>query len=100
MNIIELDGKYFIEVDDVNHTLKQRYTGEKKDGTKYQAEKVCGYFGKLDGAIDKYIKLNQIDSMAGTSVDLRGYVSLVYEANMQAVKAIKSIVEGNHAENE
>ena len=94
MNTIELDGKCFIEIDDMNHTLKQRYTGEKKDGTRYQAEKVCGYYGNLEGAIDKCIKLNQIDSMAGTSVDLRGYVSLVYEANMQAVKAIKSIVEG------
>lgn len=31
---IELIDGYFIEVDELNHTLKQRYQGETKDGEK------------------------------------------------------------------
>lgn len=31
---IELVDGYFIEVDELNHTLKQRYQGETKDGEK------------------------------------------------------------------
>ena len=35
---IELINGYFIEVDELNHTLKQRYQGETKDGEKKPAE--------------------------------------------------------------
>lgn len=31
---IELINGYYIEVDELNHTLKQRYTGKTKDGQK------------------------------------------------------------------
>lgn len=37
---IELINGYFIEVDELNHTLKQRYQGETKDGEKKPAERI------------------------------------------------------------
>ena len=41
---IELLDDYFIDVDELNHTLKKRYVGEDKKGNKKDAEKIIGYF--------------------------------------------------------
>ena len=48
---IELINDYFIEVDELNHTLKKRYMGtNKKTGEKKPAEKIIGYYKTLKTA--------------------------------------------------
>ena len=93
--MIELCNGYYIEVDAMNYTLKKRYEGERKEtGEKFDAEKVCGYFSGLDGALEKFVKLNQIDFLPHTGMDLGAYLELVVKSNEEAVRAIKSVVEG------
>lgn len=101
--MIELCNGYYIEIDPMNFTLKKRYIGEKKEtGEKFDANKVCGYFSTLDGALERFVKLNQIDLLPRTSIDLTTYLELVRDANLVAVEAIKKTVEGarndNHTE--
>ena len=91
---INLINGYYIEIDEYNFTLKQKYQGTTKDGESKEYEKVCGYFNKLDGAVDKFIKLNQIDSMSKLSLDLREYVKKVNELNQKAVNDIMSVIGG------
>ena len=90
---INLINGYYIEIDEYNYTLKQKYEGKTKDEQPKECEKVCGYFNKLDGAVDKFIKLNQIDNMAKLSLDLREYVKTVNELNKSAVNDITSVLE-------
>lgn len=90
---ILLGNGYFVELDSMNHTLKQKYIGKNKKGEEQEYEKVHGYFSNLEGAVERYLFLNQIDSMADLSVDMKQYLELVYMANETAVKAVKAITE-------
>lgn len=96
---IELGNGYFIEQNELNNTLKKRYLAEKKDGTKYLKEKPCGYYNSSDngfeGAVSKYLKLNQIDLTADLSVEMGEYVKLVKQINDDAVQAVKRAAEGS-----
>lgn len=91
---INLTNGFFIEIDDLNNTLKQKYIGEKKDGTKYDAERVCGYFGKdLEGAIRKYIRLNQNVLLVQETMELEEYVKSIKRINEDAVRDFKALLE-------
>jgi hypothetical protein len=95
MTAINLTNGYLIEVDDLNYTLKQRYIGEDKDGNPKEAERVCGYFGKdLDSAVRKYLRLNQNALMDQEAMEMEEYMKKIHEINNEAVKAIKSVIEG------
>lgn len=100
VDMIELCNGYYIEIDPMNYTLKKRYEGERKETKeKFDAEKVCGYFSTLDGALEKFVKLNQIDLLPRTAINLVTYLELVRDANLVAVSAIKSVVEGARDDN-
>lgn len=92
MNTIELINGYYIEIDDLNHTLKQRYIGIAKDGSQKEAVKTIGYYNTIRTTIDAFIKHNQIDCMAHTAVELKEYVKRIEEINNRAVKAIESVL--------
>jgi len=92
--IIKLSNGYYIEIDNLNHTLKQNYIGTTKDGEKKEYEKTIGYFSNLDNALKRYLIHNQTDFMADSSMSLDEYLEFVEEANKQAIKEIKSLLEG------
>jgi len=91
--VILLGNGYFVEVDSLNYTLKQKYTGRDKQGEEKEYEKMHGYFSNLDSAIERYLKLNKNDLMADCSVKMHQYLELVKVANEQAVQAVKAVVE-------
>ena len=79
---VKLANEFFIEIDALNYTLKQAYVNEKGK----TVEKICGYYGDVDGAVNKYIKLNQIQDKE--LLDLKGYTDYIKECNAQAVNQI------------
>ena len=87
---IELINGYYIEIDPLNYTLKQKYISEK---TGKEAERVFGYFSTLQGVLDKFLRLNQIDVLADMSMGMFDYVKKVEESNKMAVQAIKRVLE-------
>lgn len=89
---IQLTKSHYIDVDEFNYTLKEKYAGKTKDGKEKEAEKVIGYYGKLESAIEGFIKHNQIASIGDLSVDLREYVKMVEEVNKKAVNDIMSLL--------
>lgn len=93
MNLI---NGYYIDVTPNNYTLKQKYIGTRKDGTKKEAVKIHGHYGNIDTALEAFLKLYQIDRGARFAVDLMSYASLVEQSNKEAVRALKSVLEGNH----
>ena len=86
---IELINGYYIEVDALNYTLKQRYIGETKDGQPKDSVRVIGYYGKFEEAIHSFLKRNQLDCMADMSMDLDTYVKSIAECNLKAVQALQ-----------
>lgn len=90
---INLANGFYIDVDPLNYTLKEKYIGEsKKTGEKVPGERVHGYFSTLDKAVEKFLFLNQLSCEPHMSMEMRQYVDFVMNANTQAVRAIKSVV--------
>lgn len=90
---ISLANGYYIDVDEFNYTLKRKYAGKSKDGEEKECVKVIGYYGSLKNAVEGFIKHNQIDAMAYTSLNMREYVKIVDQINKDAVRAITSVLE-------
>ena len=98
MQIFLMNG-YYIEIDPLNYTLRQKYKGTKKDGvTPRDGERIHGYFSNLDSALAKFIARNQIDSGSDLALDLYNYVGFVRDANINAVQALKKIWEDRYAD--
>ena len=92
---IELCGGYFIEADPLNHTLKQIRTIEKKDGSgTKEVERVCGYYNKLEHALDGFLRRYQMDVLDGFDGNFAKYVKSIEQANETAVSALKTLLEG------
>ncbi|MBR5596507.1 MAG: hypothetical protein IKW30_03775 [Lachnospiraceae bacterium] len=84
---IELIDDYFIEVDELNHTLKKRYMAtDKKTGEKKPAEKIIGYYKNTQDCVERFVRLVCLDEIQGTVISLREYAE-------QAEKAFKKVEE-------
>ena len=90
---IELTNGYYIEVDSMNYTLMQNYMGKDKEGNPKESVRTLGYFTTLKGALDKYLRLNQIDVLADMGMGMIDFVKKVEESNEMAVQAIKNALE-------
>lgn len=92
MKII-IDEEFLIDVDELNHTLKQKYKAKGRDGQEKEAEKVIGYFPDIEQCIERYIDVHQKLLTPDKAVTLRKYVILVKRSNKETVKAIKKMLE-------
>ena len=86
---ITLANGYYIDVDERNYTLKQKYENKTKDGELKEIERTCGYFGKLDHALEEFLKANQLDISTDQKMDMEEYAQFVSQVNKAAVEAIK-----------
>ena len=98
MQITLING-YYIETDNRNYTLKQKYIGKRKDGTKKEAVKIISHCGSLDQALETFLRMNKIPQESKLSVDLMEYANYIEQSNREAVQALKSVLEGNHEVN-
>jgi hypothetical protein len=92
MQITLING-YYIDVDDLNYTLKQEYVGKDKDGNSKVSTRVIGYYGKLEHAVDSFLKRNQTSVLGQKSVSMKEYVKSIEQINKDAVRAITSVWE-------
>lgn len=96
---MNIGNGYYIDVTPNNYTLKKKYIGTRKDGTKKEAVKIHGHYGSLEQALEAFLKLYQIDRGAGFAVDLMSYADFIEQSNKEAVQALKSVLEGIHEVN-
>ena len=90
---INIINGYYIDVTPNNFTLKQKYIGTRKDGTKKDAVKIISHCGNLEQALDLFLRINQVPKEAKIAVDLMSYASLVEQSNKEAVRALKREIE-------
>lgn len=87
---IELLDDYFIDVDELNHTLKKRYVGEDKKGNKKDAEKIIGYFPDTKACVERIVRLIPLDENDGAVISLREYAEMAEKA-LQKVKELQFV---------
>lgn len=92
MSRINLNYGYFIEIDTYNYTLKQKYDGKTKDGQDKDSVRTCGYFGNIRNAIEKYLKLVQIDLLDDEVLTLQEYAKSIELINKTAVRGLESVL--------
>ena len=90
---INLINGFYIETDNRNFTLKQKYIGTRKDGTKKESVKIISHCGSLEQALELFLRINQVPKEAKIAVDLMAYASLVEQSNKDAVRALKREIE-------
>lgn len=89
---IKLDQEFYIEVDSLNHTLKQKYKGETRDGEAKQAERVIGYYPDVEQCVERYLEERQKLLSPDKAMTIREYVNLVKRSNKEALEAIKKVI--------
>ena len=90
---INLINGFYIETDNRNFTLKQKYIGTRKDGTKKESVKIISHCGSLEQALETFLRLNQIPHDSKLAVDLMEYANYIEQSNKEAVRALKREIE-------
>lgn len=93
MHQVGIGNGYFVEIEPRNYTLKQKYIGKRKDGTKKESVKIISHCGSLEQALDMYLRINQIPTEAKYFVDLMAYADFIEQSNKEAVRTLKSVLE-------
>ena len=86
---INLNYGYYIEVDTYNYTLKQKYDGKTRDGQDKDSVRTCGYFGNIRNAIEKYLKLVQLDLLDDEVLSLHELVKSIELINKTAIRGLE-----------
>lgn len=91
MTKIELRDGYFIEVDEMNATLKQKYMGKTKEGTEKECEKIIGYYSKPTDAMERFVVLNRTDKMQGVELSIDEYVNELKKADKEVLEFLQAL---------
>lgn len=89
MTTITLKNGYYIEIDPLNYTLRQKYTGKTKSVEKKEAFRTLGHFGNMESTIRKYIELTRLDVLDGERLTLEEYIDSIQKINAIALQGIK-----------
>lgn len=85
---IELINGFYIDADELNYTLKQRYTGKTKDGEEKEADRIIGYFSSVQGCVERVCKLIPLEENDGAVISMREYA----EAIQKAVESVGEVI--------
>ena len=90
---MNIGNGYYIDVTPNNYTLKKKYIGTRKDGTKKESVKIISHCGSLEQALDLFLRINQVPKEAKMAVDLMEYAYFIEQSNKEAVRALKREIE-------
>lgn len=90
--LINLADGFFLDVDPMNVTLKEKTVNE-KSGKEYT--KIHGYFGKIEHAVGEFLRLRQCLKSPDTAMKMHEYLKLVDESNKAAVQGVMRVLEGS-----
>lgn len=92
MATIILSNNFFIDVDPLNYTLREKFEGKTKDGIGKESFRTLGYYGNLRGAIRKYIETCVQAEISDETLTIEKYVERVEKAVFQAVHSLEDIL--------
>lgn len=84
---VELIDDFFVEVDELNHTLKQRFEGKTKEGEPKSSERIIGYFPNLISCVERTVRLICLAENDNRVISMREYA----EAAEFAFKRVQTL---------
>lgn len=97
MGTIELFDGYFIEIDPMNYTLKQKYKGKSMNGEEREAFRIFGYYPNLKSALKRFSDLVRLDEIKHTTISLDDYVNAIENADKKLMAFLEKL-EVRHAD--
>ena len=88
MQNINLNNGYYVEIDNLNYTLKQKCVS--KNGK--ETERLVGYFGSMKPLMYRYLEQCQIQFESREGMQMLEYVKMVEESNERAVSGLYDIL--------
>ena len=88
MSIVKLNHGYYIEIDQLNYTLRQQYIGQKRSGEEKEAVRTYGYYGDIQVALRRYLELVQIDKLSNGAYTIDEYINIIGKSNKEALAGI------------
>lgn len=74
---------------------KNKKTTRSKDGNIKTYEKIYGYYGSFDQAVERFLRVSNNCVTGMERLDIKEYVKYIAESNKMAVKTFKEIMEGS-----
>lgn len=93
MATIRLNHGYFVDTDERNYTLRQRYMTHKKDGIENETERTVGHFGTMKGAVMEYIKCSSAQNAEPYDGSIIEYAEIIDRAAKKAVKELYAVLD-------
>lgn len=91
MGVIELLDGFYIEVDPLNYTLKQRYSGSTRDGGERAGTRIHGYFPKLESALKRFCELERLEEIKGRRISLYEYTGAIVRADKKVMEFLAGL---------
>lgn len=91
MPVIELCNGYFIDVDPLNYTLKQKYPGSTSDGKAREGIRTIGYYPNLVSALKRFSELMRLEELGDRSYSLFGYLEAVEKADKKVMDFLQEL---------
>jgi hypothetical protein len=89
--IVELQDGYFVEIDALNHALRQKYTGQDKDGNKKEAVRTIGYFGDMKQCIKALLERYPRELSEKAQISFSEYLELLDKAYTRSEQLVNNL---------
>lgn len=89
MATITLKRGYYIEIDALNYTLRQKYIGTTKTGELKEASRIIGYFGKMEPALQKYLEVSHLDALQDEKLTIEEYIKAIRQINEESLQGLQ-----------
>lgn len=88
---VELQDGYFVEIDSLNHTLRQRYAGQDKDGNEKESVRTIGYFGDMKQCIKALLERYPRELSEKAQISFDEYLELLDKAYTRSEQLVNSL---------
>ena len=89
--VVELQDGYFVEIDALNHALRQKYTGQDKDGNKKEAVRTIGYFGDMKQCVKALLERYPRELSEKAQISFSEYLELLDKAYTRSEQLVNNL---------
>lgn len=92
--MIKIDDDYFVEVNDLNFTLKHKYIATKKEtGEQYERYENVGYYSNLKSAVEGYLDQKERKCMANAEMSLEQALTTLRTSRRSIHELLERLVD-------
>lgn len=89
--VVELQDGYFVEIDPLNYTLRQRYTRQDKDGNEKESVRTIGYFGDMKQCVKALLERYPMELSEKAHISFNEYLKLLDKAYTRSERLVNNL---------